>query len=282
MIKDQKKCPSCGAVNDKKAKFCVKCGTALPEAPDGIKCKSCGTLNDLASRFCKNCGNPLKGKTKGKTKQKQAAKKTNTPLIAGFVVLGLILMYLVFQDMGASRGSDPSQLEQVSNNAVLEAKVREVASEFVCACGSCEEEALVDCECPTAQQERNFIRQKLQSGQSKEAVVKAVKERFGWAKSDMKVSKKINPAANLPDVLSNPNSQTSGKILASLQDRPRIIAQFECPCGQCDIDELKDCSCEHPKGAKEVKGFIDRKIAEGRFTPNEIVGLVETVYGHRK
>lgn len=47
-------CPSCGAANDKSAKFCTKCGAQLK-----IKCPSCGEFVRVGSKFCTNCGSQL-------------------------------------------------------------------------------------------------------------------------------------------------------------------------------------------------------------------------------
>lgn len=48
---DAFRCPSCGAANDKAAKFCSKCGSHLQ-----MKCASCGSLVRVGSNFCSKCG----------------------------------------------------------------------------------------------------------------------------------------------------------------------------------------------------------------------------------
>ena len=45
-------CPSCGTSNDKDAKFCDECGTAMAKS-----CPSCGEANDGDAKFCNGCGN---------------------------------------------------------------------------------------------------------------------------------------------------------------------------------------------------------------------------------
>lgn len=47
-------CSSCGAVNDKDAKFCNNCGAQLK-----IICPECGAENTSTAKFCDNCGAPL-------------------------------------------------------------------------------------------------------------------------------------------------------------------------------------------------------------------------------
>jgi hypothetical protein len=50
-------CPSCNAAVREGAKFCGKCGTALPRG-----CPACGHVNPIDDRFCAECGaNPVAG-----------------------------------------------------------------------------------------------------------------------------------------------------------------------------------------------------------------------------
>jgi len=55
-----------------------------------------------------------------------------------------------------------------------------------------------------------------------------------------------------------------------------IAKDFMCPCGKCN-DALDVCSCDHPKGAYEVKGFIAQKLQEGHEKPH-IVELLHQQY----
>ena len=53
-------CPACGANLAGSAKFCMNCGTAVPEAtPVQKTCANCGNAVDEASQFCMNCGTKL-------------------------------------------------------------------------------------------------------------------------------------------------------------------------------------------------------------------------------
>jgi hypothetical protein len=70
---------------------------------------------------------------------------------------------------------------------------------------------------------------------------------------------------------------------ATMADRDDIVAQFTCPCGRCRVrDELRDCQCTHPGGAKEIKTFISERIREGVMTPMQIVDMVSERFGGRK
>src|SRR5215471_12352027 len=47
-------CPSCGAQNPDRARFCMSCGCEL-----AVVCPNCSTENPPAAKFCFECGTPL-------------------------------------------------------------------------------------------------------------------------------------------------------------------------------------------------------------------------------
>ena len=54
-------CSNCGTANNPSRKFCMKCGTKLPEGevePQRI-CPNCSTPNAPTRRFCMKCGTTL-------------------------------------------------------------------------------------------------------------------------------------------------------------------------------------------------------------------------------
>jgi len=148
--------------------------------------------------------------------------------------------------------------------------------------------------CNTAVEERQFIRNCLQAGQTPEQVIAAVNSTFGWLKPEFatqydSLAHKTHQPSKRPvptrseSVPLKSLSQQSGEVkLATTADRMEILTHFQCPCGQCGVDELKDCSCDHPHGAKEVKAFVDGKIAEGKYTVAQLIEQVERLYGARK
>ncbi len=302
-------CSECDSENSSSAKFCFDCGSELPDKPDEEisdtkACPGCGSKNDETANFCARCGHelaqirptarPKKPQHTGsrkKARSSQPAARSWNPIIIGLVLGGLIVIYLFAKDNNRQVSSPPGQfqpiIEQKTNNVELETKVIEVASKFACSCGSCGAEPLETCTCQTAQQERQFIREALQSGQTMSEVVFAVDSKYGWPKADQQ----NNPAASdigfLQSMLSQnaPAGMTStikgNSRLAGFSDRLEIITHFSCTCGQCAIDELRDCSCDHPRGAKEVKQFIDNKIQAGTFTVDKIIELVDDKFGGR-
>ena len=165
----------------------------------------------------------------------------------------------------------------------------EIASKFICSCGGCGEDPLDECDCETARGERNFIRQAVESGQDTEDIIRAVNLKFGWIKPQFKDKYGAGISVNIvkpnqfeslfPDIAVKRNVKP--QHLASLADRLTIISSFACPCGQCNIEELKDCECSHPRGAQEVKRFIDEKIADGKYSVNNIIQFVSNEYGNK-
>jgi hypothetical protein len=199
----------------------------------------------------------------------------------------------------------PVITEARSSDPGMELQVTAIASKFKCSCGTCGELPLETCGCNTAVQERQFIRTSLQSGQSPDQIVLAVNKAFGWMKAQFAAkydsttrrngqssstpsarvtgSIKLKPLSeNVLGFMKSPQSQTAAAKRATTSDRGEIFFHFKCPCGQCTIDELKDCSCAHPRGAKEVKAFVDTKIAQKKYTVAQVVNDVELKYGGRK
>lgn len=70
--------------------------------------------------------------------------------------------------------------------------------------------------------------------------------------------------------------------LATMADRNEILSHFYCSCGKCGKDDLKDCDCSHPGGAKEIKAFVDKKINEKTYTVDQLITAIENIYGGKK
>lgn len=72
---------------------------------------------------------------------------------------------------------------------------------------------------------------------------------------------------------SDVNSEFAGQVRL-------VAANFRCACGGCGELFLIDCTCDMPRGAKEEKDFIRRKLQQG-ISIDEVINLVEKEYGHR-
>ena len=306
-MESKKVCSHCQTENNAEAKFCASCGselTALPSRATGQNnvCKKCGAENAKSARFCSGCGTPLratktnhvsqkppKKSKKAKLKQKPLPKKSSQSwYLFGILAAVVFIYFIINQNSSSTRqvSQQPQYFEQFSNNPAIERQVKEIAANFGCSCGSCGELPLDTCTCNTAVRERQFIRSKLLNGQDKEQVIAAVKASYGGFKTGQ--SLQFNPGdIKIENPLSQLNtkqkvaSSDAGSKIAEFANRVEIYSHFSCPCGQCGVPELKDCNCNHVRGATEVKKFVDEKINEEKYTVTQIVDFVENQYGHK-
>ncbi len=207
-----------------------------------------------------------------------------------------LLIYVVTPRSNVKPFATSQVIETRSPDPAIEAKTMEIAGKFVCSCGTCGEQPLDVCTCPTAIQERQIIRNYLQMGRQPSEVIVALNRSFGWIKPEFAglVGDSTSTLRSDLPTLSLKQSSVPGileqkaaalvrdKEIAKPADRLEILARFRCPCGQCSIDELKDCDCAHPRGAKEVKAFVDARIREGSLTVAQIVDIVNSRYGGKK
>ncbi len=314
-------CRTCGVPNSDDAKFCSNCGVELHQqvgGHHGKRCPSCDFENPTDARFCAHCGAEVKhhhpsSQHSGRATQRKRkeshgdTKLFRWPRIIGVVVIAGALLFICSKYFFPPEENRkvPVAREARSSDPATEIQVTAIASKFICSCGTCGELPLESCGCNTAVQERQFIRTSLQSGQSPDHIVLAVNKTFGWmkpqyaAKYDSTTRRNRQPLSTLSarvtgstklkpplenevGIMKIPQPQSGAAKIATTSDRGEIFFHFKCPCGQCGIDELKDCSCAHPRGAKEVKAFVDEKIAEGNYTVAQVLNDVELKYGGRK
>ena len=179
-----------------------------------MKCKSCGFDNDDNNKFCSNCGselNSLKIKTakakpkfypgKKKNNRNIHSLKSNTPnlkplwITVGVIIVSIFIAIsfdLVFHKYPSS---EKSSVEVRSSNPAVEAQVKELASKFVCSCGTneCNFTSLESCTCDVAGKERQFIRTKLEKNEKPDDIVVDVANKYGNLKSGFAAKYKISP-----------------------------------------------------------------------------------------
>ncbi len=305
-------------------KFCTNCGNELTDTfreAESIECSNCGFNNLSSNSFCVNCGTrlntnrsfeetklvekdhrkaqskkfakaSLRQKKKPKVKTdvfRKESKGLRTIGIYTLVVIGFLLIVVVVDSLFNKSDKKGNKLvEEFSNNPAIELRVREIASKFICSCGTCGEQSLEVCSCDRAIEERKVIRDYLEKAKTEEEIVKAVANTYGWLKSQYASAYKVeqsrtwSPISTINSVNQDSIPTVNLSRKTSFSDRYTIYSAFNCPCGQCGKDELKDCDCSHPNGALEVKKFIDEKIQENKFTLNEIIDLVNKKYGGLK
>lgn len=201
------KCNTCAVENRDDARFCANCGAELQrteEARNTKACSNCDFENSRDAKFCANCGVEFQRHHQHQPhrhhqSQKQPRKKEKRVdtrltwhpalvvlLIIGGVVGLISIPYITGNPPGRTSRPEPLT-ELVSNDSAVEATVREVASKFICSCGTCGEQPLDSCTCNTAIQERQFIRNAVQSGGTSEQIIAAVNTTYGWMKPEFVV-----------------------------------------------------------------------------------------------
>lgn len=154
-----------------------------------VKCPSCGRRVSPRSRFCEFCGRPFLAK---ESAPHEKSKDTNWILLAavliGGVLLGAVVMYLTKDDRQqvatATRIFDPKL--RGPELATLFPEVYQVASEFICPCGTCVDDGLEACDCEMvkgASEARLFIYENLSAGHLPPHVIEMVEAKYGHRKS---------------------------------------------------------------------------------------------------
>lgn len=292
-------CPNCGTENNEDNKFCISCGHQLSQSSEHRKNFTVqnkpnsytGKKRKSKKQFRREAKNSFNGTSR--TRERKQARKTysikNLKLlwITVGVVIGSVILATSFDLIFRPQTKD-IPVEIKSSNPVVEAKVFEIASKFVCSCGTCNEESLEVCTCGRAVEERQFIRDYLEQNQKPDDIVVAVANKYGWLKAEFASTYNVeaskvwnpNPLEITKDIISTTPALITNK--ATISDRYTIYSAFNCPCGQCNKDELRDCTCTHPNGAMVIKRFIDEKINANKYTISEIIELVNTKYGGKK
>lgn len=207
-------CNYCGLKNDKENKYCINCGVelAVDEISDLINCSKCGFENNCENKFCVSCRNKLQDKkqkvhypqhqhTKSskqrireeRNKSQHEYRKANRFnskslkifwITTGVLMAAVLLPTTLIPILNQNPDIKEIPVELKSTNPVVETKVYEIASKFVCSCGSCNEESLELCKCERAVEERQFIRDYLEQNQKTDDIVIAVANKFGWIKAE--------------------------------------------------------------------------------------------------
>ena len=293
-------CNKCGAENEPENKYCTFCGYKLKENNNQEKSvQQTHSSNKIKKDKLHNqANNPEKFINQKKFQRKKDSKNIRSQgiqkslgLKAIWIIGGLLIGFVIFKttfDLIISSKKKEIPVELKSSNPVVEASVFEIASKFVCSCGTCGEQSLEICKCVRAVEERQFIRDYLEQNQKPDDIVIAIANKYGWIKAEFASKYKVDASRiwnpNQLQITKEITSTLPGLVdaKASISDKYTIYSAFNCPCGKCGIDELKDCTCNHPNGALEVKKFIDENINENKYTINEIIGFVDKKYGGKK
>jgi len=142
-----------------------------------MKCSNCNRTVTKKTKFCPNCGKPIVHR-KTKPAEKDSRKTTiarSVVLVAVGVLLGIGILKLSEDPPVTGSESSTAFPASLQSPAVLE-----IAGEFDCFCGSCEDRLDV-CTCEHdngALEVKGFILQKLQEGHHKPHIIEMVKETY--------------------------------------------------------------------------------------------------------
>lgn len=155
-----------------------------------MKCQSCGQNLTKRSKFCPNCGERVVPR---RTRQAPPPSRGSFPsgYAAAFVAVGAVLGFLIFK-----LSSGPGTTQMVAGGsqrfqttapipAALRAEVQEIASNFMCPCGGCND-ALDVCTCDMKNgsvEVKGFIAQQLQAGVERSQIIANVNQRYGGLKT---------------------------------------------------------------------------------------------------
>jgi len=118
-------------------------------------------------------------------------------LVYGAITVAVIIM-LFIQD---SKQVNPIRQAGPAVDRAFDMQVYDVASKFLCSCGSCNDNELASCTCPTAIEEKTFIDDHLKRGVSKAEVIRHVNNHYGHIKTEfvsLLTSPVLPPRAGFP------------------------------------------------------------------------------------
>ena len=170
-----------------------------------MKCPTCGRRITPRSNFCPYCGKPAAPRrSKPEAQTTQSRLPLYVALVVGGIAIGVLTFYW-FQKQetatttatAASTNFDPTlRGEQLAKQYPA---VYEVASQFNCPCGTCDDGIEVcDCEMERGAAEvRMYIYQLLQIHETPHAI-KLVEEKYGHRKSGASEAPKFEKLPPLP------------------------------------------------------------------------------------
>lgn len=144
-------CPECGSKPKKNAKYCTACGASLTD---------------------------IEKKKQKPAKKKKSVKKGKSPIPVPLILGGVIV--LVVAGLFFFQNSANQQMQNNSNVPVFSDQVQQVAGNFMCPCGECNDNlALCTCTAPNGSVDvKGFIQEGLNQGKSVEQMVTAVQLKY--------------------------------------------------------------------------------------------------------
>jgi cytochrome c-type biogenesis protein CcmH/NrfF len=151
-------------------------------------CKQCKITYHANEKFCRLCGEKLHGRKKEKRRNQKSQPpfRANIYLLFG-LGLAIIIIALLLIDRPTQRRAVIEHNHDSKATTTFTSVVYEVAEKFICPCGGCGEMALETCSCDMHQgaiEAKSFIQQQLNQGKSKDEVIAAMIQRYGYLKPE--------------------------------------------------------------------------------------------------
>jgi cytochrome c-type biogenesis protein CcmH/NrfF len=166
-------------------------------------------------------------------------------------------------------------------------RMKEIEARFRCPCGNCGHLELADCVCDVpggAMEMKTAIARLLSEGREKTDVIASIASQFGGLKPESitgdstldgpAVPNEDEVADEVLDLHSSHGSQAAPDAVM------RVASVFDCPCGNC-VHTLVDCTCDHAKGAVEVKSFIRDRLTAGLSEADVVDSVAQTFEARR-
>ncbi len=147
-----------------------------------MKCTNCNQTVTRKSRFCPNCGSPVQPRRSQRSAAPQRPSPVYSAILLGIgVVLGATLVKLTSdRPVRMPATAAPAALNLPVTADISSPAVLDIAREFMCFCGTCEDRLDVcDCEHDNGALEvKGFIAQKLREGHKKPHILELVREQY--------------------------------------------------------------------------------------------------------
>lgn len=190
----------------------------------------------------------------------------NWVVVAIAAVVLLLAMAMVWRQIPVKVDIDQAAIAAAETS---DPRMKEIEARFRCPCGNCGHLELADCSCDVpggAMEMKTAIASLLSEGQEKTAVIATIAGRFGGLKPESSTSESspAGPATPHENEVADAvvDLHSSHGSLAAPDAVMRVASVFDCPCGNC-VHTLVDCTCDHAKGAVEVKAFIRDRLTAG-------------------
>lgn len=193
-------CPNCGTGNPDASRYCSHCGEDISSMSENAalkKCPECHFENTCDARYCMKCGAALGERVRPakqprshrssappkKARRERSAYKRKawyeSPAILAAIGIAVVFVFVLY---GLRNRQSTETAATAPPGVILDPALKpafdKVVDRFTCGCGECTE-PLWECNCPTAENEKNLIKKDLGKGEKGTLIVDAVYKTYG-------------------------------------------------------------------------------------------------------